>query len=492
MGITTLMLYISIVAVIWTLGISYFTKQNKNLLTTFIQSFCGLLFIFSGWVKAVDPLGTSFKMEEYFGEFYDTFSGTWLDFAADIFPYLSSVSIVFSVVTIVLEIVIGIMLVIGAKPKFTAWTFLILMIFFTKLTGFTYLTGYVPEGKHFFEISEWGPYVKENMKVQDCGCFGDFIKLEPKVSFMKDLFLLIPSLFLVFSTKQMYQLFDKSTRNVVVFVSIIALIWYCMSNYSWNLPQVDFRPFKEGVNIKERRQAEIDATKDVQIKGFDLLNTQTEEKVYVSYADYMKNYKNYPSDIWETVKQYKTEPTLVKTKLSDFYIIDDEGNDLTDTILGNPGYSLMWVSYEFPVTTEWMKVNEMDSVLVRDTIPVDGEIKIVESVVLHPKSIEKPSYSYEDKYLEACKDHMVPLADAMKAVQVPSFLLLSGSDDLQRVDFKKRIAADFPIYVMDELVLKTIIRSNPGLVLLHNGVVEKKWHINQLPSAEHLKKVVQQ
>ena len=76
---------------------------------------------------------------------------------------------------------------VGYYRKWTAWLFFLIVFFFTILTGFTYLTGYVPLDANFFDFSAWGPYVKENMRVTDCGCFGDFIKLDPKISFFKDL-----------------------------------------------------------------------------------------------------------------------------------------------------------------------------------------------------------------------------------------------------------------------------------------------------------------
>jgi uncharacterized membrane protein YphA (DoxX/SURF4 family) len=175
MTLGTLVLVVAIAAVLLTVLIGIFFKDDmNNWIVSLLQNFCGVLFIFSGWVKAVDPLGTAYKMEQYFAEFQGTFEDTTLSFMAPLFPTLSEYAIGFSVGMIVFEIILGLMLLLGSWPKVTAWAFFLLVLFFTFLTGFTYLTGYVPEGVNFFQFGKWGPYVETNMKVTDCGCFGDF------------------------------------------------------------------------------------------------------------------------------------------------------------------------------------------------------------------------------------------------------------------------------------------------------------------------------
>jgi len=163
------------IALALTLLIGIVLREQKNWLMTYAQSFVGALFIFSGFVKAMDPLGTAYKMEQYFVEFESTFSETWLSFIAPLFPALSEASITFSVVMIVFEIVLGLMILIGSSPRFSSWAFFLLVAFFTFLTGFTYLTGYVPNGVNFFEFGQWTAFEETNMKVTDCGCFGDFL-----------------------------------------------------------------------------------------------------------------------------------------------------------------------------------------------------------------------------------------------------------------------------------------------------------------------------
>ena len=240
MTLGTIVLYTAIVALILTVLVGVFKGGHKSWLMTFLQNFCGSFFIFSGWVKAVDPLGMGYKLEQYFAEFESVFSETWFSFIAPIFPWMNEHTVTISMIVIIFEIVLGIMLLMGAKSKFTSWAFLLLVGFFTFLTGFTYLTGYVPEGVNFFEFGKWGPYVETNMKVTDCGCFGDFIKLKPLVSFYKDIFLLFPAFFFVFRHKDMHQLFTKGIRNIIIWGSTIGLIIYCLSNFVWDIPHADF------------------------------------------------------------------------------------------------------------------------------------------------------------------------------------------------------------------------------------------------------------
>ena len=135
MTLFTLLAWVLLYATIATLIVVFVLKAHKNVLMSFAQNYVGILFLFSGWVKAVDPLGTAYKMQDYFAEFEATFEPTLLGFIAPIFPLLSQYVVAFSVFMIVFEIALGLMLLLGHKPKFTSWAFLILVLFFTFLTG---------------------------------------------------------------------------------------------------------------------------------------------------------------------------------------------------------------------------------------------------------------------------------------------------------------------------------------------------------------------
>jgi len=256
MTLTTLILYIALAALVITLVTHFLLKSTRNLGVSLLQNFCGAWFLFSGYVKVADPLGTAYKMEQYFDEFSSTASGTMLSFLEPLFQWGSDISIYISMFMVVLEVVLGLMLILGTKPKFTAWAFFWIMVSFTILTGFTFLTGYVPSGTNFFEFSEWGKYVETNMRVTDCGCFGDFLKLEPYTSFLKDCVLMIPALIFLLMNSKMHQLFSSGTRSAISWASVVIVRLFGMSNFVLGWPIHDFRPFAEGVIIRERNARE--------------------------------------------------------------------------------------------------------------------------------------------------------------------------------------------------------------------------------------------
>lgn len=485
MSLLTLILYIAIAAVILTLIIWFGLNARKNLLMSYLQNFTGALFVFSGWVKAIDPLGTAYKMEQYFAEFQSTFAETWLSFIAPLFPWLSSLSVGFSVFMIVFEIVLGLMLIMGARPKFTAWAFFLLVAFFTFLTGFTYLTGYVPSGVNFFEFGSWSAFAESNMRVTDCGCFGDFIKLKPKTSFLKDIFLLIPALLFLWRSRDMHQLFSRGTRDLIVLVSIAALIVYSLSNYVWNLPHTDFRPFKEGVNIRVQKDLEREAQENVELLAYRMTNKSSGEVVELPYDDYLKEYKNYPKEEWELL-QIKSEPEIEPTKISDFEVSNLEGYEVTDDILLESGYSLMIVAHKIPHTSNLGSKTMRDSIYVTDTITVEGQ----DSLMLvrrfdrvEERQVDATTFSFPDSYKQRYTEQLNGfLADAETA-GIKVFAITGYADSGMIDDFRHQTQSAYPFYVADDILLKTIVRSNPGIVLLRDGEVVQKWHLRKLPKA---------
>src|SRR6185436_13662539 len=163
-----------------------------------VQFLLGALFIFSGFVKAVDPLGTSYKMHDYFS----AFMGDWPKFNW-LWNFMSDTSTTWAVIMLVFELVLGLAIIIGWRPKLTLWLTFLLMLFFTFLTGYTYLSGYTVE--HWYNPGSW-IFNAKDMKVTDCGCFGDFMKLKPYTSFYKDVVIDIIVIFLMFGWRNMYTL----------------------------------------------------------------------------------------------------------------------------------------------------------------------------------------------------------------------------------------------------------------------------------------------
>ena len=496
MTLTTLLIRIGIAAIIATLIVGFAYKKHKSWLMTFLQNFCGILFIVSGMVKAVDPLGTAYKMEQYFDEFYSTFEGTWFGFVAPIFPVFSKYAIVFSVVMIVFEIVLGIMLLLGSKSKITSWAFLLLVGFFTFLTGFTYLTGYVPAEVNFFQFGQWADYNANNMKVTDCGCFGDFIKLEPKTSFFKDVFLLIPAFFFVFKHKDMHELFTKSIRNGILVVSTLGLLVYCFSNYVWDLPHEDFRPFKKEADVRAIRNMEDDAMASVRITDWKLKNKETGEELIVPDAEYMGNYVAKYKGKYEVLDQIKEVPKLAITKISEFELTDLEGNDLTYDVIDNPDPLVFIVNYSLKGDPAKATRIVQDSIFVTDTVMVmDSETFVTDtSIVTKFDRLEEREESYIEQnwkptYIKKHTEKLKPFTDAAKAAGIRVLMAVGKSDPEAIMDFDKATELGIEYGMADDILLKTIVRSNPGVVIWRDGTILDKWHINKLPSFDEVNDV---
>ncbi|MEO5581686.1 MAG: hypothetical protein ABIR66_03265, partial [Saprospiraceae bacterium] len=131
MTLSTLIISFAVLALILTISFSKWLVKPRSWMMTFLQNFCGVWFIFSGLVKAVDPMGTAFKMDQYFAAFEQTFKPTWFSFIAPVFPFLAKYAVSFSLGMIILEILLGVALIIGFAPKWTSRIFFILLVFFT-------------------------------------------------------------------------------------------------------------------------------------------------------------------------------------------------------------------------------------------------------------------------------------------------------------------------------------------------------------------------
>ncbi len=472
-----------------------FKDGHKSWLMTYLQNYTGALFIFSGLVKAVDPLGTAYKMEQYFSEFAYTFEPTWFGFLAPIFPWFSNYSVVFSVVMIVFEIVLGLMLVMGVKGKLTSWLFLGLVGFFTFLTGFTYLTGYVPEGGNFFNFGSWREYNANNMKVTDCGCFGDFLKLEPKVSFFKDVALLFPAFYFVLRHKDMHEWFSDKVRWSILGVSTVGLLFYCFSNYVWDLPHEDFRPFKINTDVASIREAEEDAAASVQITDWTLENTNTKEVITIPTATYYAGLSSeYAKEKgWKVLDQIKTEPSLKPTKISDFDIKDYEGYEVTYNYLDpEAGQNFMIVSHKTYGHPEFSKITVQDTTFITDTVEVAGvELPQIVRSIGEIKSVEKEvvDYIWDADWKADYVNQIKPLLEQAQKDGHAVSIVFGGADKAMVDDFAAETGIKADYYNADDILLKTIVRSNPGIVLWENGKIEYKWHKNKLPNYDEIKSI---
>lgn len=220
----------------------------------FIVQICrilvGVLFIISGLIKLNDPLGFSYKLQEYF-------SAEVLNI-----PFLEPYALIISVFVVVFEVVLGVFLLIGYKPKFTIWSLLGMIVFFTFLTFYS----------AYFD------------KVKDCGCFGDALKLTPWESFTKDIVLLALILIIFFGIKYIKPIFSSLGVTVVALLSFIGSLWFGY-HVLMHLPAKDFRAYKVGANIQEGMIIPEDAPKPV-IEYYWKFNVNGEEKVITTNGSY--------------------------------------------------------------------------------------------------------------------------------------------------------------------------------------------------------------
>ena len=466
MTVYTIFTYVGIAALLLTI-LRWFVARPYNLLICYLQNFVGSLFIFSGFVKAVDPLGTSYKMHEYF----EAFAGEGL---RPVWEYIANWSTFMAISMIALELFIGFMLLIGWKPKFTVAIIWWLTLFFTFLTGYTFLSGYgitrsfivmaasvifilaltalQKEGKRarFFSISlifigilfgkfssiaTAHPFAESGMKVTDCGCFGDFIKLKPWETFYKDVILDVMILFLVLGVKHVRPVFDSTVRTTLAGVVGVISLALCLYTVYLNEPVIDFRPYKIGNDIndlrKEKKPAKVEMV-------FVYQSNKTHLPKEFTYDEVMKGKMDYAEYDSMIERKDKVLDPGIPAKITNLRIENDEGGDITDTILHNPNYSLMVVAYNLGKTHE-----------------------------------------------ATFKDLNEIATGAEKAgVKFFAVTLNDGHVD----EFRHKNQTAYPFYSADETPLKTMIRSNPGLMLLKNGVVINKWHYRHLPTVDELNK----
>lgn len=192
-----------------------------------VQIFVGVLFIISGLVKANDPIGLSYKMQEFFELWNEGFSQG--SFIRNTLQFFHDQSLALSIIMITLEIIAGVALLLAWKKKSVLWLLLVLIVFFTFLTGYAYLSG----------------------KFTNCGCFGDCLPITPFTSFMKDIVLLVMIIFLLAGQRYIQPIVSKRMQVALLSLSLIlslGLQWYVL-NY---LPLADCLPFKKGANIAEQ------------------------------------------------------------------------------------------------------------------------------------------------------------------------------------------------------------------------------------------------
>ena len=345
----------------------------------------GLVFVFSGFVKGVDPLGTAFRIEDYFV----AFSIPWAQ------PFALGISIFLCM----LEFTIGVSLLLNLWIRKTAWLLLLVTTYFTVLTFIDAIWNLVP----------------------DCGCFGDAIKLSNIQTFIKNLVLM---LFVapVFMWRKKY----RSALPVPLDIGLLlltALIFTWMSVYSVrHLPFIDFMAWEKGRNVNK--------AETLPVKFYvTYKNIKTGEKKEYLASNYPWNDSLWMSQ-WTFDSQRVEDPGAGKT--ASLMVEDMQGSDVTSSILQNPEYQFLLVIYN---------LKETNTNAFRRILPFF-------------------------KKAQADGRPFICITSAMPA-EVRKFRLTQG--------------AAFEFYNADDVILKTMVRSNPGLILLKDGKVIDKWAWRDFP-----------
>lgn len=272
-----------------------------KILTPISRIFVGILFIISGFIKLNDPLGFSYKLQEYF-------SAEVLNL-----PFLEPYALAISVFVVVFEVVLGVFLLIGYKPKFTLWSLLLMIVFFTFLTFYS----------AYFD------------KVKDCGCFGDALKLTPWESFTKDVVLLALILIIFFGRKYITPIFNPIVTNSIAALSLILSLVFGY-HVLMHLPSIDYRAYKIGDNLLQNMSTPPDAPKAVQefTWTFDVDGEQQTIVTDGSYPNIEGTYVGVETRIVEEGFQ----PSILD------FSIESEDEDFTEYYL-NAERLLMLVSY---------------------------------------------------------------------------------------------------------------------------------------------------
>ncbi|SIS86248.1 BT_3928 family protein [Belliella pelovolcani] len=359
----------------------------KDAILYIIRLLVGGLFIFSGLIKVNDPVGTAIKLEEYFDVFsYDI---------AGFFTVFKPWALEIGVVMVVAEVVLGIMLILGHKLKFTVWALGLMILFFTFLTFYS----------AYFN------------KVTDCGCFGDAIKLTPWESFYKDIVLLV-MIGILFVFRNQLKNNTQTWAAWSVRISLVLSLALAITAIR-NLPFIDFRAYKEGVNIPTNMQP------SAPLEYSYIMTKNGEEFIFDQYPT--------EGDYEFVDMKLKNEDAL--PKISDFAVWNDEGDFTEEILIGKKAVIL--VTNLSKINTDYLE--EFDQIIAGLTA---SEIEVV-------------------------------FVAASSQQEINSFLNARNWNLIG--------------YQADATVVKTIMRSNPGLMLLNEGTVLKKYHFRNTPSPETIK-----
>lgn len=364
------------------------------LLVNVCRFLLGAVFVFSGFVKAIDPLGTQYKIQDYLA------AVGLAQYVPDIVTLLSSVALS------ALEFSLGVFMLFAMHRRLVSKLVVLFMAVMTLVTVW---------------LAIFNP-------VKDCGCFGDAIHLTNIETLLKNVVLLAASLVVAKWPLSMYRFLSRSTQWIAINYTILFILiisGYCL----YHLPLFDFRPYHVGMNIRQG----MAIPKDAPQPEFETTFIMEKNGVKKEFS-----LENYPDSTWQFVdsKTVQTKEGFVPP-IHDFSIQRADGEDITDSILSCKGYLFLLVSP-------------------------------------HLETADDSNFGNIDQLYEYCQDNHYP------------FYCVTASTGKAITHWENITGAEYPFRFADETTLKTIIRSNPGLVLLKNGTIIRKWSHNDIPTTEEL------
>ncbi|MBQ2208971.1 MAG: triose-phosphate isomerase [Prevotella sp.] len=349
-----------------------------------------VVLILSGFVKAVDPLGTQYKIADYLGALH----------LAQYIP--DAMMLGASVLLSAFEFMLGTLLLLAIRRRTVSLLTLLLFLVMTPLTLWLALAN----------------------PVSDCGCFGDALVLTNWQTFWKNVVLLALALIVWRYPLQMVRFVSQSNQWIVInYTAIFILV---VSGWSlYDLPYFDFRPYHIGANIRQGMEIPDDAEQP-QFETTFILEKDGQRQEFTT--------DNYPDSTWTFIdsKTVQLSEGYVPP-IHDFSITRvSDGEDITDSLLNVPGYVFLLVSPQLRFAD-------------------DSQLDLINQIYEYAEDNGYPFYG----------------------------LTASGDKDIEH--WQERTGAEYPFCQTDETTLKTVIRSNPGLLLLKNGTVIRKWSHNRLP-----------
>ena len=369
-------------------------KRAKAVALYVARTVVGLTFILSGLVKAIDPLGTQYKIQDYLAAIPPSLS------LPDMLTLLMSVSLS------MVEFTLGAFMLTAISRRLTARLTLLFMLVMTAVTVWIYIAD----------------------PVKDCGCFGDALTLTNLETLLKNIVLLALAALVAWRPTHIGRLMSRSNQMLLgqmLMLTPVALSFWCL----YDLPLIDFRPYHIGADIKAGMEIPEGAEQPVFDTTF-IMEKDGERREFTL--------DNYPDSTWTfvdsktvTVKEGYVPP------IHDFSITAADGEDITDMVLGREGYTFLLISPDLD------KADDQNF----------GDI---------------------DQIYEFCQDNSIP------------FYCLTASTEKSQQHWQNITGAEYPFCMTDATTLKTMIRSNPGLMLMEKGVVRGKWSHNRLPETTEL------